>query len=91
MKESQFYVLTLNYSWNKLVTEKNPPPVKTHTDTLTFPLLWHDTISSLHNRFWNDSTRPERHSDSLALLCEFPLHFSGFPGGSISARHQSSL
>lgn len=57
--------------------------VRIVTKPLTFPLLWHDSISSLHKRFGDDSPRPEWHSDPLTLLCEFPLHLSGFPEWSI--------
>lgn len=84
-----FYGLTFSYTWNKLVNENNPPKIKRHTHT--FPLLLHNSISTLHNRFRDDSTRPERHSDSLPLLCEFPLHVSGLPGRWISAGHNESV
>jgi len=61
-------------SWNKSSTSQN-------INLLTFPLLWYNAVSSLHDRFWDDSTRPDWNSNSLALLCELPINLSGPPVG----------
>lgn len=86
-KKSWFYVLTINYTWNKLhqfwVLRRAPLQPK-HRHTLTFPLLWYDAVPPLHYRLRDYPARPGGHSNSLTLLCESPLHLSGLPGWSVS-------